>query len=145
MVEKIDISQMFKLLRKKLGFTQGQMAEAMDIGLRFYSDLESGKKKPSFETVLKAKYGLKMTVAEMIGETEIIKKAKPIPTDQLEEIKNVIRTELRPLSDLLPIVQDMPEVEMRMVIDFAKTVSERRSPEAIKAELDSLKRKKHSS
>ncbi len=53
--------------------TQKDVADEADLSLRFYQDLESGKKRPSLETVEKIAHALSMKLSDLckiIEETE---------------------------------------------------------------------------
>lgn len=53
--------------------TQKDVADEADLSLRFYQDLESGKKRPSLETVEKIAHALSMKLSELcriIEETD---------------------------------------------------------------------------
>lgn len=54
-------------------FTQKDVADEADLSLRFYQDLESGKKTPSLETVEKIAHAHSMKLSELcriIEETD---------------------------------------------------------------------------
>lgn len=57
-----------KEMRKAKGMTQKQLGALCDISESMVSNLESGKKSPSFETLLKLAEALDCSVADILGE-----------------------------------------------------------------------------
>ena len=57
-----------KKLRKAKGMTQKELGALCDISESMVSNLESGKKSPSFETLLKLAEALDCSVADILGE-----------------------------------------------------------------------------
>lgn len=67
-----------KKLRKAKGMTQKELGAKCDISESMVSNLESGKKSPSFETLLKLAEALDCSVADILGEE---RKAPEITAD----------------------------------------------------------------
>ena len=67
-----------KKLRKAKDMTQKQLGALCDISESMVSNLESGKKSPSFETLLKLAEALDCSVADILGEE---RKAPEITAD----------------------------------------------------------------
>ena len=60
-----------KNLRKRKGLTQKQLAEMCDLSESMISNLESGKKLPSFETLLKLAEALECSTSDIIDNKKI--------------------------------------------------------------------------
>lgn len=72
------VADRIKALRAECGLTQEELAQAAGFSLKFYQQLESGRKKQMWlETVerLAATFGL--TVAELVGAEEPTCKRRP--------------------------------------------------------------------
>ena len=49
----IKIGKNLQIIRKSHGYTQEQLAEKMEISVRYVSDIEQNKSKPSYEVLIK--------------------------------------------------------------------------------------------
>lgn len=64
--ERRSLAIAVRELRARQGFTQEQLAEAAGLGRNYVSDLESGRTKPAFESVVLIARGLDVPLAELI-------------------------------------------------------------------------------
>lgn len=72
-----------ELLKKRvqLGFTQSDMAEVLDISLRWYSEIESGRKMPRSELIFE--------ICRLLDiDMNKIRDAVPLNKDAIEQVKN---------------------------------------------------------
>lgn len=73
---KHDTSSVLKSLRSKksqeeeIRITQEDVAYDAGISVRFYNDLENGKKLPTIDTLMKIAYSYKMTLADICKQIE---------------------------------------------------------------------------
>lgn len=66
-----EIGQRIREMRRKLGYTQEQLAEKSDISVNYLSQIESGCKKFSVETIIHITSSLNVTLDYIIfGNTE---------------------------------------------------------------------------
>jgi len=54
-----------KSYRGKASFTQSQLAEAVDLSLRYLQELEAGQKVPSLLTVVRLAKALKISIGDL--------------------------------------------------------------------------------
>lgn len=55
---KIQIGDLIRLERKKLGYSQIKLAEFADIHYNYLGEIERGEKSPTFITIIKICFGL---------------------------------------------------------------------------------------
>ena len=73
---KRDTSSVLKSLRSKksqeeeIRLTQEDVAYGAGISVRYYNDLENGKKLPTLDTLMKIAYSYKMTLADICKQIE---------------------------------------------------------------------------
>lgn len=72
---KLDTAEVLKSLRKKsqeedVRLTQEDLAYEAGISVRYYNDLENGKKLPTLEVLMRIAYAYKMTLAEICKQIE---------------------------------------------------------------------------
>ena len=72
---KRDTANVLKSLRKKsqdddLRLTQENVAYEAGITVRYYNDIENGKKLPTLEVLMKIAYAYKMSLAELCKQIE---------------------------------------------------------------------------
>lgn len=72
---KRDTAKVLKSLRKKsqeedVRLTQEDLAYEAGISVRYYNDLENGKKLPTLEVLMKIAGAYKMTLAEICKQIE---------------------------------------------------------------------------
>ena len=51
--EKIKIGKTIQEIRKSNGYTQEKLAEAIEVSVRYISDIEQDKSKPSYEILIR--------------------------------------------------------------------------------------------
>jgi transcriptional regulator with XRE-family HTH domain len=61
----LDIGKNFKILRAERGESQSEMAEALGISVRFYQDIEQGRKEPSLSNLKKMLDRIKLPFARL--------------------------------------------------------------------------------
>lgn len=73
---KRDTSDVLRGLRNKksqeeeIRLTQADVAFGAGISVRYYNDIENGKKLPTLDTLIKIAYSYKMTLAELCKQIE---------------------------------------------------------------------------
>ena len=72
---KLDTAKVLKSLRKKsqeedVRLTQEDLAYDAGISVRYYNDIENGKKLPTLEVLMKIAYAYKMSLAELCKQIE---------------------------------------------------------------------------
>ena len=72
---KRDTASVLKSLRKKsqeedVRLTQEDLAYDAGISVRYYNDIENGKKLPTLEVLMKIAYAYKMSLAELCKQIE---------------------------------------------------------------------------
>lgn len=73
---KRDTASVLKSLRSKksqeedVRLTQEDLAYGAGISVRYYNDLENGKKLPTLEILMKIAYSYRMTLAEICKQIE---------------------------------------------------------------------------
>lgn len=72
---KRDTANVLKSLRKKsqeedVRLTQEDLALGAGISVRYYNDIENGKKLPTLEVLMKIAYAYKITLAEICKQIE---------------------------------------------------------------------------
>lgn len=58
--------------RKKCGFTQQQMADAINVQLRAYQYYESGERSPAFDTLVKIADVLNVSIDFLLGRDDFL-------------------------------------------------------------------------
>lgn len=66
----MEFHEKIKKLREQLKLTQKQVANLIKIGERSYQDLEYGRKKPSFDTLIKLCKCFKVSSDYLLGLNE---------------------------------------------------------------------------
>lgn len=64
--ELIELGEIIKAKRVKLGLTQLELAELCKVDRNYIGMLERGERNPSYLTLMKIAYGLKIKVYELI-------------------------------------------------------------------------------
>jgi transcriptional regulator with XRE-family HTH domain len=59
-----------KIRRQELGLTQEQLAHETDLHQRWISNVETGKRNPSYSSIRRLAAGLDLTAAELIARAE---------------------------------------------------------------------------
>jgi transcriptional regulator with XRE-family HTH domain len=59
-----------KVRRHELGLTQEQFANETDLHQRWISNVETGKRNPSYESIRRLAVGLKLSASELIARAE---------------------------------------------------------------------------
>ena len=72
------LGKVINLRRKRLGLSQEQLAEDAGVDRAFISNVERGKRNPSFGTVAKIADGLRMRYSRLVTKCELC-------MDQLEK------------------------------------------------------------
>lgn len=72
---KLDTAKVLKSLRKKsqeedVRLTQEDLAYDAGISVRYYNDIENGKKLPTLEVLMKIAYAYKISLAELCKQIE---------------------------------------------------------------------------
>ena len=65
------LGEVINLRRKRLGLSQEQLAEEADVDRAFISNVERGKRNPSFGTVAKIADGLRMRYSRLVTKCEL--------------------------------------------------------------------------
>ena len=79
-----------KEVRKSLKMTQEQLAEKIEVSTVFISQIESGARKPSLETVYKLSIALNIKIDTLINKSFDDEKTEDI--DRLVELLNMCST-----------------------------------------------------
>jgi len=66
-----------KARREELGLTQEQLANDTDLHQRWISNVETGKRNPSYASLRRLAAGLDLTASKLIARAERIEAAKP--------------------------------------------------------------------
>jgi transcriptional regulator with XRE-family HTH domain len=69
------IGDRFRAIRRSLGLNQRDMAELVDIGARFYQDIEANKSEPSLSYTIKAAKALGMSIDALLDYSAPLPKA----------------------------------------------------------------------
>jgi transcriptional regulator with XRE-family HTH domain len=59
-----------KTRRQELGLTQEQLANDTELHQRWISNVETGKRNPSYESIRRLAVGLKLSASELIARAE---------------------------------------------------------------------------
>ena len=101
-MQKLTMGDRIKESRKKLGLTQEQLAEKIDVSLTYVSELERGLKMPSMQLFIKlievldasADYLLKDTVSagKAYGNSVITQKIEKLTPKQRVALEALVET-----------------------------------------------------
>lgn len=58
--------------RQELGLTQEQLANETDLHQRWLSNVETGKRNPSYASLRRLAAGLQLSASELLGRTELV-------------------------------------------------------------------------
>jgi transcriptional regulator with XRE-family HTH domain len=78
---KRNIGMAIRYYRKEKGISQYELAEMADLSVSYISELETGKKLPSFETLLKISKALNIELIDLI-----------LPVNMPKNVRNAIKT-----------------------------------------------------
>lgn len=101
-VEKF-LGQNIKKYRKARGFTQAELAEALEIDFKYLSRLETGIATPSIRILDKMSDVLKVEVAQLFDFSEQ-KDEKTLRKELLNKIETYSLEKLNLLSDFLKVI-----------------------------------------
>ncbi len=65
--------------RSELGLTQEQLANETDLHQRWISNVETGKRNPSYASLRRLAAGLELSTAELIGRAEQLEPEATVP------------------------------------------------------------------
>ncbi|MBU5227807.1 helix-turn-helix domain-containing protein [Clostridium senegalense] len=97
----MDIGLKIKELRISKGLTRKSFSELTGISPSYIEQIESSKKTPTIETLLKITSAFNLTVSELIGETKpnltpelktLLDNAKDLSPKQLEKLTEFIKS-----------------------------------------------------
>lgn len=83
----IDFGKRLTEIREKMKLTQSQFAELVQLSEDSIGKLERGVSQPKLNTLEKMAEGLKMSIAELIGEKKIPKPQNPALDDLTSYLK----------------------------------------------------------
>lgn len=66
------LGQAVKARRQELGFTQEQLDLRTDLHARWISNVENGKRNPSYASLRRLAAGLELTASELIARAEVL-------------------------------------------------------------------------
>jgi transcriptional regulator with XRE-family HTH domain len=104
-----DIGKRIRDLRMAMKLTQSQFAELVGLSEDSIGKVERGISVPTIETLMKMAEGLKVTLAELLGEPQ-----------QKAEGKNKI------LNDFIKYLKTKPSDDIRLIHEVAIKILERR-------------------
>ena len=64
----IKIGKNIQTIRKSYGYTQEKLAEEIEVSVRYISDIEQDKSKPSYEVLIKICNVLKISLDQIFSE-----------------------------------------------------------------------------
>ena len=102
---KMEFSERLKELRKKVNFTQVEIAEKLGISQPAYASWERGVKKPTQENLVKIAQVLNVSVDYLVGNSED-------KSDELDNIELLFRMNSKGLSE------EEKEVFKKELIEF---------------------------
>lgn len=102
----MNIAKRLTELREKQGLSMRKLAERSGVSQPFISSIESGKKQPTLDSLLKLSDGLGITLIDLLGEEpaanslpkhlqDLLANAKQLSPDQLESLNQFIRSMLK--------------------------------------------------
>jgi len=97
----LDIAARILELRKQLNLSQYKLAKLSGLSQAGLSEIESGKKQPTVETVNKICTALGLTLAEFYADTQ---KQKPLPPEVrqiINKLDKLTPRQLKILNDVL--------------------------------------------
>ncbi|WP_027365941.1 helix-turn-helix domain-containing protein [Desulfotruncus alcoholivorax] len=74
----MDIGQRIKLAREHQGLSMNALSKKSGAAQSAISEIESGKRQPTFEVLEKIIYGLGLTLAEFFADNQVV---EPLPSD----------------------------------------------------------------
>ena len=77
-VNSIKIGKYLKMIRKSNGYTQGKLAESVDVSVRYISDIEQDRSMPSFEVLIRICNIFKISLDQVFSEYLKVKKNKSL-------------------------------------------------------------------
>ena len=98
----MELSQRIRLLRKKKGLNQGELAEKVGINPSHLSRLENGKYQPSVDALQKIAEALEVTVDFLLSDDD---------SGELE-----IKIENKSLSERLRLIDTLEEADQQALI-----------------------------
>lgn len=101
-----------KELRKQKGFSQDEVANALEITLRTYQNYEYGQREPSIEMIFKLADFFGVTTDYLLG-----RESEPNPLEQLAKINGLTITE----EVLLEEYMKLDPQKRKVIIDFMKS------------------------
>lgn len=97
----MDIGLNIKLLRTSRKLSRKAMSEKIGLSAGYIEEIESNKKSPSIDTLLKLGAFFNVTISELIGEVNepftpelkvLIDNAKDLTPEQLEQLSKFLKT-----------------------------------------------------
>ena len=104
---KQEIGQRVRECRLQAGFTQAQCAEVMDISVNFLSEIETGKKGMSQETIYKFCKQLQISADYLLFGAQ----KKELPYDLVQLINSLSEKELSALAEYITALQKLQEFQ----------------------------------
>ena len=102
------IGQRIRECRLKEGYTQAQFAELMDISVNFLSEIETGKKGMSQETIYRLCQKLQLSADYILFGAQI---SKPLPCDLIQLVNSLSSEDLHSLMDYILALQKVRQIK----------------------------------
>ena len=74
---KLALGQAVKARREELGYTQEQLANDSELHQRWISNIETGKRNPSYISLRRLAAGLELSTSELIARAERLEGRAP--------------------------------------------------------------------
>lgn len=104
------IGQRIRECRLKAGYTQAQFAELMDISVNFLSEIETGKKGMSQETIYKLCQKLQLSADYILFGAQT---PAPLPCDLIQLVNSLSSEDLHSLIDYILALQKMRHIKKK--------------------------------
>lgn len=104
------IGQRIRECRLKAGYTQAQFAELMDISINFLSEIETGKKGMSQETIYKLCQKLQLSADYILFGSRT---PDPLPCDLIQLVNSLTSEDLHSLMDYILALQKVRRIQGR--------------------------------
>ncbi len=103
-MDYIEMGKNIKKIRKNRKLTQEQLAEQIDVSSVYISQIETGARKASLETVYNISLALRVTIDELVNSNKSITDTKSIAIERL--LHNRTIKEINALEKFLEILTD---------------------------------------
>jgi len=115
---KERLAKNLQILRKLHGFSQAKLAELAGVSLQVVQRVETSTTWPDYNSIEAIAHALKVESVQLFDD----------PSRKLSAAReDVVVTDPR-LKHLISVTADMEDMKLQMVIDYARTVRDFRSP-----------------